>query len=181
MSTLRELTAENHAKAEQTPFMRLFIAKAITEAEYMKYITQLAMVYTALEHAADKFGILKELPGITRLNNLRSDVFELNTKLGMQSEIVWGTLAYYNFIVNIKDRETLLAHFYVRYSADMYGGQILKSLAHGSGKLYEFGDSLPFLRQKMRELATPALAVEANNAFNYNIRILNEIMDLGIF
>ena len=48
MSTLRELTAQSHAKAENTHFMRLFMAKAITEEEYMEYITQLSVIYTAL-------------------------------------------------------------------------------------------------------------------------------------
>lgn len=176
MSTLRDLTAESHAKAEKTVFMRLFMAKAITEEEYMKYITQLAMVYTGLEFAAEKAGILQEFPGIARLSNIRADVAELNAKLGKRSEIVWSTLSYYNRLIEMTDKDTITAHFYVRYSADMYGGQMLKSLSHGSGKLYDFGDSLPFLRQKMREVATPNIADQANIAFEDNIRILNDIM-----
>jgi hypothetical protein len=64
MSTLKELTAYSHARAENTPFMRLFMAKALTEEEYMEYITQLSVIYTALEFAAEKVGILQELDGI---------------------------------------------------------------------------------------------------------------------
>jgi heme oxygenase len=179
MSTLRDLTAESHAKAEKTMFMRLFMAKALREEEYMDYITQLSMIYTGLEFTAQEFGILQEFPGISRLNNIRADVSELNAKLGYQSEINWATVGYYNRIVKMDDKDTVLAHFYVRYSADMYGGQMLKSLAHGSGKLYDFGDSLPFLRQKMREVATPNLAEQAKVAFEDNIQILNGIMGVG--
>jgi heme oxygenase len=181
MSTLRELTAESHARAENTAFMRLFMAKALTEVEYMKYITQLSVIYTALEFAADKYGILQELPGISRVSNIRADVAELNAKLKSQSEIVWTTMTYHNQITQMDNRDTVLAHFYVRYAGDMYGGQMLKSLAHGSGKLYDFGDSLPLLRQKMRELATPNLADEANLAFQKNIQLVNDLMGINDF
>ena len=178
INTLRNLTAENHARAENTMFMRLAMASAISEEEYMDYITQLSVIYTALEFAAQKFGILQEFPGISRLNNIRADVAELNAKLGRQSHIVWATNSYYNRIVEMTDKDTVLAHFYVRYAADLYGGQMLKNLPYGSRQLYEFGDNLPFLRQKMREIATPNLADQANMAFDSNIRILNEVMGI---
>ena len=173
MSTLKELTAHSHARAENTPFMRLFMAKALTEEEYMEYITQLSVIYTALEFAAEKVGILQELDGIQRASKVRADVYELNKKLGKQSKIYWETVMYYNEITRMTERDEILAHFYVRYAGDMYGGQMLKPLAHGSGTMYDFDDKLPVLRQKMRELATPELADDANMAFSRTIDVVN--------
>jgi heme oxygenase len=181
MSTLRELTAESHAKAENTIFMRLLMAKALKEEEYMEYLTQLSIIYTALEGAAERVGILKELQGIERLEKVRADMLELNQKLGKQSAISWQTMAYHNDIVAMKDRNQILAHFYVRYAGDMYGGQMLKPLVHGSGKMYEFGETLPMLRQKMRELATADLADDANLAFERTIGILDCITGTNEF
>ena len=181
MSTLRELTAQSHAKAENTHFMRLFMAKAITEEEYMEYITQLSVIYTALEFAAEKVGILQELDGIQRAAKVRADVAELNSKLGKQSIIHWETVMYYNEVTRMTERNEILAHFYVRYAGDMYGGQMLKPLAHGSGTMYDFDDKLPALRQKMRELATPDLADDANMAFNRTVDIIDSITKSNLF
>lgn len=181
MNTLRELTAQSHARAENTHFMRLFMAKALKEEEYMEYLTQLSVIYTALEFAAEKVGILQELDGIQRAAKVRSDVSELNKKLGKQSKIHWETVMYYNEITRMTERNEILAHFYVRYAGDMYGGQMLKPLAHGSGTMYDFDDKLPALRQKMRELATPDLADDANMAFNRTVDILDSITKSNLF
>lgn len=175
MSTLRELTAYSHERAENTHFMRLFMAKALKEEEYMEYLTQLSVIYTALEFAAEKVGILQELQGIERAAKVRADVAELNKKLGKQSTLHWETVMYYNEITRMTERNEILAHFYVRYAGDMYGGQMLKPLAFGSGTMYDFDDKLPVLRQKMRELATPDLADDANMAFTKTIEILDSI------
>lgn len=181
MSTLRELTAESHARAENTLFMRLFMSKSLTEEEYMEYITQLSVIYTALEFAAEKVGILQELQGIERAAKVRADVAELNKKIGKQSQLNWETLAYYNQIIRMTEKKEILAHFYVRYAGDMFGGQMLKAIAHGSGTMYEFGDNLPVLRQKMRELATPDLAEYAKDAYSKNIQVVNDIMKVNSF
>lgn len=181
MNTLRELTAQSHARAENTHFMRLFMAKALKEEEYMEYLTQLSVIYTALEFAAEKVGILQQLDGIQRASKVRADVAELNKKLGKQSNIHWETVMYYNEITRMTERDEILAHFYVRYAGDMYGGQMLKPLAHGSGSMYDFDDKLPALRQKMRELATPDLADDANLAFARTIDVLNSITQSNIF
>lgn len=181
MNTLRELTAQSHARAENTHFMRLFMAKALKEEEYMEYLTQLSVIYTALEFAAEKVGILQELDGIQRAAKVRADVAELNKKLGKQSKIHWETVMYYNEITRMTERNEILAHFYVRYAGDMYGGQMLKPLAHGSGTMYDFDDKLPALRQKMRELATPDLADDANMAFNRTVDILDSITKSNLF
>jgi heme oxygenase len=178
MSTLRELTATNHQIAENLPFMRLFMAKAITAEEYMNYTTQMQVIYSALEYQADKHGILSELQGIARLNNIRRDLSELNQIVGKQSIVLWHTVAYHNHIVELKTKQEVLGHFYVRYAGDMFGGQMLKPLVPaGKATWYDFENNLPTLRQKMREIATPDLAEYANEAFDYTIRIVDDLID----
>jgi|LauGreDrversion4_2_1035121.scaffolds.fasta_scaffold309321_3 heme oxygenase len=177
MSTLRELTAAAHKKAEDTVFMRLLMAKAIREDEYMNYLTQITLIYTGLEYVGEKIGLLSEMPGISRLENVRADLAELNNRLGTRSKLQFETTHYYNTILDMTDRDTILGHFYVRYAGDMYGGQMLKALVPGGGKLYEFGDKLPMLRQRMREIATPNLAPHANDAFKHTIEIVNSILN----
>jgi len=179
MSTLRELTAENHAAAENTVFMRLFMAKSITEKEYLSYLTQMTLVYSALEPVASSVGLLDKLPGISRLSNIRQDLAELQAKVGTPFKVYNDTVNYYNYIIRLSNPADITAHFYVRYAGDMFGGQMMKPLAHGSGKWYDFEGNLPALRQSMRELATPELAKEANIAFTFNIQILESIMGNG--
>ena len=174
--TLRDLTSKNHDLAESTPFMRLYQAKAITEKEYQDYLTQMVLIYGALEPAAEKAGILAELPGIARLPNMRKDLAEMNEKLGVVSRISYDTLTYYNYIVSLTDRDKIMAHVYVRYAGDMFGGQILKSISPGEGRWYDIGDNLPKLRQKIRELSTANLADEANIAFEYSIDVVKSLI-----
>jgi hypothetical protein len=48
--------------------------------------------------------------------------------------------------------------------------------------MYDFDDKLPVLRQKMRELATPELADDANMAFSRTIDFVNcNITHVGTF
>jgi heme oxygenase len=172
--SLRELTATEHAAAENTPFMRLLFAKAATEKEIQAYITQMTLVYAALEPIAEKAGILTDFSGIARLPNIRKDLAEINAKVGTPAKIYWETIDYYNYLIELTDVNKIKAHFYVRYAGDMFGGQMLKSLVPGAGLWYEF-DNLPVLRQKMRELAVPELAGEAKDAFYYNTQIIARI------
>jgi heme oxygenase len=161
MSTLRELTAESHAKAENTIFMRLLMAKALTPLEYMDYLTQFRMVYDGLEYVSHKFGILQEFEGIQRSDKIKADLEEANAVNGKRSFIRTTTILYYNYLVSLDDKEKVAAHFYVRFAGDMFGGQMLKSLVPSTGRMYDFENNLPALRMKMRELATPNLAEEA--------------------
>jgi len=176
MSTLRELTADSHAKAENTVFMRLLMAKAIHPLEYMDYLTQLQLVYNGIEYAATKVGIMKDFEGISRSDKIKADLDESNSINGKRSRIRWSTVSYYNYLIALDDTDKVAAHFYVRFAGDMYGGQMLRSLVPSTGRMYDFGDVFPVLRQKMRELATPNLADEAKVAFNHTIDIVDDVM-----
>lgn len=179
--TLRDLTKNAHDKAENTPFMRLLIAKAIKVEEYQLYVTQMALIYAALEPVAEKAGLFADLQGIQRLPNIRKDLAELNTLVGTPAEIINSTVFYYNEIRKLKDPQKIMAHVYVRYAGDLYGGQMLKPLSPGSGLWYDFGSNLPTLRQNMRALCTSNLAEEANIAFDRTTNIVEDILFRTLF
>ena len=181
MSTLRELTAREHEIAENTLFMRLLICKGLKPTEYLQYLTQLELIYSALEFVATREGIMDEFKGISRVSKIREDIEELSATTKSRAELCWQTIAYHNQIVRMTDRKEILAHFYVRFAGDMYGGQMLKSLVPSTGRMYDFGDNLPILRQKMREISTPDLAEYAKDAFSRTTDVVNDIMKVGSF
>jgi len=181
MNTLRELTAKEHEIAENTLFMRLLMGKGLKPAEYLQYLVQLELIYSALEHAATKAGIMDEFKGISRVSKIREDIEELTTMVGTKAEICWTTVSYHNQIVRMTDRKEILAHFYVRFAGDMYGGQMIKPLVPSTGRMYDFDENLPVLRQKMREISTPDLADFARDAFRSTTEMVNDLMKVGCF
>ena len=54
---------------------------------------------------------------------------------------------------------------------DLFGGQQLKKLVPGSGRMFEFSN-IPSLIVEMRKKCGPELADEANVAFDWNIAII---------
>lgn len=176
MSTLRELTSESHTRAENTVFMRLLMAKALTPLEYMDYLTQIELVYNGIEYAANKFGILQNFEGIQRLDKIKADLEESNTINRKRCPLRWTAISYYNYLIALDDKDKVAAHFYVRVAGDMFGGQMIKGLVPSTGRMYDFDNNLPTLRQKMREIATPNLSEEANIAFKHTIDIVDDVM-----
>ena len=70
----------------------------------------------------------------------------------------------------------LFAHVYVRHTGDLYGGKIIARLVPGTGRMYAFDDR-PGLIKKINERLTEDLADEANLAFDYFIKIFNQLSD----
>lgn len=175
--TLRELTKKYHDAAESTMFMRLFAAKAITEIEYAKYLTQMVLVYTALETKLAQIPEFADIfKGGWRLSNMRRDLAKFTENVGAQS-ICSSTVDYYNEILQLKDSSELFAHYYVRIAGDLFGGQMLKKLVPGAASWYDFDDATSnSLRISLRNLAQPSLADDVAAAYTWNISILVELL-----
>jgi prolyl 4-hydroxylase len=174
--TLRELTKNVHEEAENTAFMRLFAAGALTEKEYAHYLTQMVLIYTALEGKLKGTPIMDALPGIERLSNMRKDLKYYTEKVGVMP-LSYSTLEYYNKILRIDNVSELFAHYYVRVGGDLFGGQMLKKCVTGANSWYDFDPALVTqLKMNLRKLAVPDLADFANNAYYYNITILDDII-----
>ena len=175
--SLRELTKEHHDAAESTMFMRLFAAKAITEVEYAKYLTQMVLVYTALETKLAQIPEFADIfKGGWRLSNMRQDLAKFTENVGAQS-ICLSAVDYYNEILQMKDANELFAHYYVRIAGDLFGGQMLKKLVPGAASWYDFDDDVSnSLRISLRNLARPALSPWVAVAYDWNILILKDLI-----
>lgn len=175
--TLRELTKEHHDAAESTMFMRLFAAKAITEVEYAKYLTQMVLIYTALETKLEQIPEFADIfKGGWRLSNMRRDLAKFTENVGAQS-LCLSTVDYYNEILQMKDANELFAHYYVRIAGDLFGGQMLKKLVPGAASWYDFDDDVNnSLKVSLRKLALFDLAPDVKIAYERNVDILNELL-----
>ncbi len=60
MSNLRELTKEEHRRAERTAFMNRMLKKQITPYQYYVYLSNQLYVYIALEYCAAEVDIFGE-------------------------------------------------------------------------------------------------------------------------
>lgn len=177
MTVLKELTWENHKKAETTPFMKRLAKRELSPREYYTFLANQYMMYKALEDAGDEIGLFDGLDSIKRTIALDADMRELEKEHGFESAyLVNATIDYIDHIKDIsKDRRDLLAHCYVRYFGDLSGGQILKRLVHGSAMCYKFDEDVNYLKNKLESLLDASMADEANLCFEMMVNVLNEL------
>ena len=69
-----------------------------------------------------------------------------------------------------------MAHIYVRHFGDMYGGQMLKKVVPGQGRMYDFENRAELIA-KTRERLTDDLGEEANKVFDFVLGLFDEIAD----
>lgn len=172
MSTLKELTKEKHTIAESQAFIKSIFDNNVDKEKYTDYLYQLYHVYYQLENCGDK--LFKGIEDMKRHIPVLKDFIELVGARHYKNIINPSTKLYLDYITSIKDdNKKLLAHIYVRHMGDLFGGQQLKKLVPGSGRMYEFSN-IPGLIVEMRRRCGPELADEANVAFDYNISIIKD-------
>jgi heme oxygenase (biliverdin-producing, ferredoxin) len=177
MTGLKELTWENHKKAETTPFMKRLAKRELSSREYYTFLANQRMMYKALEDAGDAEGLFDGLQSLKRTLLIDRDLRELEEDYGFtRPETANSTSRYINHISEIAgDRSKLLAHFYVRYFGDLSGGQILKRLVHGSAACYIFEEDVGQLKTRLASLLDRSMADEANLCFELMIDFLYEL------
>lgn len=176
MSKLKELTWENHQKAERTAHARKLL-QGMTPQEYHRYIYNQYVMYAALESQASNWGVLTGIEGISRANAIREDMEELEREHDIQRNtdllcpVVNSYVAHVMELTNYKD---ILAHIYVRHFGDMYGGQMIAKRNPGSGKMYEF-DNVEELKSTVRSRLSDDMANEANCCFEFAMQLFEEL------
>jgi len=175
--SLKDLTHNNHEAAEAHRFTRLLISGAISKKIYYDYLFNQLAAYKKLEQLCNSRGLLGDLPGICRTPGIYEDLQELIRSLGFPplAETYPATTAYTEHLDTLNDKG-LLAHLYVRHMGDMYGGQMIKRVIPGSGKMYEFenrNDTIKALRTKLSD----DLAPEANHCFELIFNLFDELAD----
>jgi heme oxygenase len=173
--TLRELTQPKHDIADKLPFLDAVFNKTVSKADYLNYLVQMDKLYETLENKANNLGLFNDLSGIERSARIKEDRKELETELNTTFPYLQETLNYEKYLKELTDPKKVMAHVYVRHMGDLFGGQTLKNKVPGSAKWFQF-DNVRDLIMKIRGVATPDLAEEANVAFDSSIAILTKLM-----
>lgn len=180
MSNLRDLTKEEHRRAERTAFMSRMIKKQITPFQYYTYLKNQILCYIELEYRAVDHGHLTKFDGlfdIQRSNEMLRDIMEMELENDYDEPFITEAAQdYCNYIQSIKhDSDRLLAHIYVRHMGDLSGGQIIKKFIPGPTNVYNFEGDPEDLKNKMREKLHDGLVDEAKVCFNMVQRMLEEL------
>jgi len=171
--SLKELTADNHAKAETTDFMKAIFAKTMPMNIWIDYTFQKHLWYLAIENAAREEGLLKNLSGIERADLIKEDFDKMNSINPIPHSYKNSTLDYSSYIKKLNDPKKILAHLYTWHMGDMYGGQMIKKIFDAPHRHLEF-DNRQEIITNLRSMLTDDLADEANVAFTWAIKILHE-------
>lgn len=177
MNNLKELTWEHHKKAERTAFVHRMLKKEMTPHQYYVYLSNQFLMYTVLEDAAEKAGVLRGIENIKRGVQMCKDLQELEKEHGFVLPVHLTTTAdYMRYVYKIsEDSEKLLAHIYVRHMGDLSGGQIIKRFVPGSGNFYNFDEDVEVLKNKIRMKLNDDLAEEAKVCFDMVTAFMEEL------
>jgi len=172
MTTLKELTHENHVLAEQQPFTKLLLSGNISENIYADFLFNQHAIYETLEAVANSRGLLSGLAGIERNKKILAD-FENLPKC--KTTTYTSTQKYIQYITtrNLTNSQ-LLAHLYVRHMGDLYGGQMIKRVVPGTTTMYDF-ENRSELITALREKLDISMATEANECFAFAIELFTEL------
>ena len=175
MSKLKELTWENHKKAERMGHARKLL-KGMEPGEYYRFIYNQYVQYKALEDCARNKGLLKGIESICRQQGMDEDLAELETAHGYHrdEDLLCPVVDDYIEHVAQLDDEGLLSHIYVRHFGELHGGQMIKKRAPGSGKMYDFDDA-PGLIATVRAQLNDDMAPEANVCFEYAMKLFEQL------
>lgn len=178
MNNLKELTKEEHRRAERTSFINRLLKGKITPEQYYVYIKNQLFMYTTLEFYADQVGIFDGgLENAMRSTALLNDVLEIELNNSFdEPTILYTSHEYVKYISSIRnDKDRLLAHVYVRHMGDLSGGQIIKKFVPGPTNLYEFQEDVETLKNLMRNKLHDGLEKEAKVCFNMVQKFLEEL------
>jgi heme oxygenase len=178
MSKLKELTWENHQKAERTEHARKLL-KGMSPEEYHRYLYNQYVQYAALESIANTEGVLTGIEHIARAEHILNDIKEIETEHGIErkTEDICSVVGeYVAHVMGLENADDILAHIYVRHFGDMYGGQMIAKRNPGSGSMYVFED-VEELKTTVRAKLNDDMADEANRCFEFAMQLFEELGD----
>ena len=120
---VKKQTQAIHKYVERLPIMTKIINSEITPKEYYQYLSQLNFIYKALEDHRI-FSELKWDISLQKQCNLDLEILQKTFDFP-PIKILPIVKIYSDYITSLKNVDQLGAHAYVRYLADLKGGQIL--------------------------------------------------------
>jgi heme oxygenase len=172
--SLKELTSVKHKQAEQTKFMQRLIQGKISTQVWAEFVFQKMIIYRLIEQLGIEYCNLTTILDIFRADFLHKDLVELSESQDSFCQTS-GTKDYCNYLLNLDDPKKIMAHIYVWYMGDLFGGQLIKRFAPGKNLALEFNNReqiISFIRTNCND----EMADEANVAFEFAIQIMNNII-----
>lgn len=169
--SLRELTANKHTEAENTQFMKCVFAKNMPPDIWSDFLFQKWIFYSVIEQRAQDYGLLSDLPDICRTNLLRDDLLNM-VQVGHDLKVLPTTKQYCEYLKQLTDSDSILAHLYTWHMGDMYGGQMISKIVSAQQNHLIFQNRAELI-EKLRMKLHDNLASEANVAFDWAIKIMN--------
>ncbi len=128
-AAMKEGSAEEHARAEQSPFVTELLAGRVNNQGYADYLLRLRVVYAALENAVrarrdDPLVAAVYDPLLERLPAIEADLKHWKPNGGSEIQSP-AAEAYRERIAAASWGGALVAHHYTRYLGDLSGGQAI--------------------------------------------------------
>jgi heme oxygenase len=129
---LKQGSAAEHARVEQSPFVTELLAGRVNDRGYADYLLRLRVVYAALEDAVrsrrhDPLVAAVYDPALERLSAIEADLRHWNPQ-GPNKIQSPAAEAYRDRIAGKSWGGALLAHHYTRYLGDLSGGQAIAKI-----------------------------------------------------
>ena len=153
--------------------MQAVIQKQLPTEVWTDFIFQKTLIYKGLEGLAGAYCGCNQVPDLYRAFLLYQDFKELSHN--QQYYFKKSTLEYYDYIQTLAGHPNcIMAHVYVWHMGDLFGGQMIRRLTPGSNLALQF-DNKDILVAFIRSKCDDSMAEEANLAFEYAIKIMNEL------
>ena len=167
MTTLKDLTWDNHKRAETTPLMKALLKNEISDALYSDMVYTYYQIFATIEDRY-QFATAELKRGQKTLNDWQAIQVSLPRDLP-------AVTAYLERLRKI-DKRQLWAHIYVHYLATLYGGQLIKRVAgtRFPTRRYDYERPQDCIAE-IRSNLDVDLADEANLAFEMTIAIYDEL------
>jgi heme oxygenase len=169
MTTLKELTSDNHIKAEEHRFTKLLLSGKMPSGIYATFLANQLLQYQTLEYCGKP--LLDIIPGLARSDLIMQDLLDLDEPV-----IFFDITAEYCNHVKLLSNHGLWAHIYVKHMGDLYGGQMIKTKIPGDGLMYTFFDRKPLI-DELRNKLDIGMAPEANRCFQFTMKLFDRIAD----
>lgn len=168
--SLKELTKDSHTSAEATKFMQAVMKREMPENIWADYTYNKMLWYGAIETKARADGLLNDLPGIERSYALYQDAKEMFN--GNFPKFKQTAIDYQRYILDLPPGK-VAGHLYTWHMGDLFGGQMIKKMLPPPHRNLDFPD-VEGLKVAIRSKLGDDLANEANIAFDWAIKIMNE-------
>jgi heme oxygenase len=142
---IRSATKQKHDLIESHPFIKQIIKGTLNDGAYAAYLFNLSYIYREIEH-----NFYSEINSMDLIQTKRilNDIESYKNFLNLNSDVF--SVSFYNDWLNhIKSKPKFFrkTDLYIRWLADMYGGQIIKRKVR-FGTKYIFKD----LRVKIKKI-----------------------------